>query len=317
EHPTRRTIVVILCIFYALLLASAQGYRVGRMAGHKAKTTKVSDVLVFVQGFICTAFLFAIVICTNGLGLSSQAQCHAAIIVCIVMYGTAKSAIALFLLERVHIVRSAFIERLRDPIWVTGAVVTIAGYTGIMGFEFIRPMANLSLDDGKCRIGIQPNASIAILGFDTGLNVALTGIFIWLLQPAFASHVHWPSMHTHRSMKERKTSSVSYLFRWKYHLKRASSVTNVRIMLIRNIIGSVLLLVNTIINNVLYLSWDFANMSHVCQMTCLTEVVLGMFITQWLTMRSALEGGGLDRNPSNRHVSNSSISDRNSPRSRR
>jgi len=59
------------------------------MTGRKVGI-RLSDVLVFFQGFVCAAFLFAVGINTSGLGLSSDAQCYAAIRVCIAMYGVAK-----------------------------------------------------------------------------------------------------------------------------------------------------------------------------------------------------------------------------------
>ena len=62
------------------------------MTGHKTGV-KFSDILVFAQGFISTAFVFAVGINSAGLGLSTDAQCYAAIRVCIAMYGAAKIAL--------------------------------------------------------------------------------------------------------------------------------------------------------------------------------------------------------------------------------
>jgi hypothetical protein len=62
------------------------------MVGCKT-SRKLSDILVFIQGFLCITFLLAVGVCTSGLGLSSDGQCYAAIRVCIAMYGTAKMAL--------------------------------------------------------------------------------------------------------------------------------------------------------------------------------------------------------------------------------
>lgn len=59
------------------------------MAGQKTNA-KFSDILVFAQGFVSTAFVFAVGINSAGLGLFTDAQCYAAIRVCIAMYGIAK-----------------------------------------------------------------------------------------------------------------------------------------------------------------------------------------------------------------------------------
>jgi hypothetical protein len=52
--------------------------------------TKVSDVLVFMQGCITMAFIFAVGIFDAGLGLETDTQCAAVIRICIVLYALAK-----------------------------------------------------------------------------------------------------------------------------------------------------------------------------------------------------------------------------------
>lgn len=59
------------------------------MAGKKLKT-RVADILVFTQGFVCTVFVFAVGIDAAGLGLLTDGQCRAAIRFCIALYATAK-----------------------------------------------------------------------------------------------------------------------------------------------------------------------------------------------------------------------------------
>jgi len=62
------------------------------MADHMS-TARITDVLVFAQGFVSTAFVFAVGINSAGLGLATDAQCYVAIRVCIAMYGAAKIAL--------------------------------------------------------------------------------------------------------------------------------------------------------------------------------------------------------------------------------
>lgn len=285
EHPDHRITVVVLCIFYASILAFAQGYRAARVVGRKA-TTRLSDTLVFIQGSICIAFLFAVAIGSSGLGLATQGQCYAIIRICIVMYATAKLALTLFLLERVRIMRAPFVERSQDTLWIIGAITTICGYMIIMGLELIAPEAKNSRTDGTCKIGIQPHAAMAMLVLDTVLNVTLTGIFVWQLRPAIMSLPH----HRLSSYRPEKSLSITRILEWKRSgyggAGRSTSENNLRLMLIRNIIGSILLLMNTIANNAIFLTWPYARMSHACLLMCLTDIVLGMLITHWLSMRS-------------------------------
>jgi alanine racemase len=62
------------------------------MSGQKT-SARFSDMLVYTQGFVSTAFVFAVGINNAGLGLSTDQQCFNAIRVCIAMYGAAKTAL--------------------------------------------------------------------------------------------------------------------------------------------------------------------------------------------------------------------------------
>jgi hypothetical protein len=181
----------------------------------------------------------------------------------------------LFLLERVRVVRAPFVERKRDAIWIIGATVTVCGYSSIMGFEFVAPEADLSRVDGECRIGIQPSGAIAMMVLDTVLNVVLTSIFVWQLRPAISSFLIRQSNCMQGTSEQQKRSSTTRLFQWEqqglWSARRSTSENNLRIMVIRNIIGSTLILVNTIVNNAIFLTWAFARMSHACLLMCLTD----------------------------------------------
>jgi hypothetical protein len=181
---------------------------------------------------------------------------------------------ALFLLERVRIVRAPFLERSRDYVWITGTVMTICGYAGILAFEFEAPMAALSLETGICRIGIQPAAAETLVVFDTALNITLTGIFIWQLRMSFGSPINRSPSNTHNTVQQPR-KSICRLPTWEKHglgsTGRSSSENNLRLMLMRNVIGCVLLMVNTIVNQATFLTRSFATMAHACLLMCLTD----------------------------------------------
>lgn len=179
---------------------------------------------------------------------------------------------ALFLLERVRIVRAPFVKRTRDPIWIVGGIATICGYTAVMGVEYVAPEAELSRIDGICRIGIQPEAAIAMIALDTSVNVILTGIFIWQLRPAAVSLVRHPG---HVTTRARRTSSLSWMLKREENglssTGRSLSEKNLNAMLVRNVVASILLLLNTVIPNIIFLTWPAARMSHACLLLCLTD----------------------------------------------
>ena len=189
----------------------------------------------------------------------------------------------LFLLERVYIVRAPFVKRIRDPVWITGAIITFAGYFGVMGYQYINPKSRLSREDGVCRIGIQSEAASAFMVLDLMTTVVLTVIFVWHLRRTSTS-----LQLAHASRQGKRMSSVrQFISHGKKDVERnyytSGSRRNVRHMLIRNVIGSVLLLVSTIVNKTIFLTWDFAKMGHTCLLMCLSD---GMFTCR-ITAQSA------------------------------
>ncbi|KAI4953694.1 hypothetical protein J4E91_002542 [Alternaria rosae] len=204
------------------------------------------------------------------------------------MYSADKIALYLFLLERVHIVRAPFVDRTRDMLYVFGGIFVTGGFLAIMGWQFVSPMAILNHQTGECRIGIERPATIAIIVLDILMNTVLTGIFVWQLRPALGSSA--PRIFSLASDTDGTPSgsSVQRLRHWMKGTRQAVSTrNNLRVMLVRNVVGSGFMLFVTLCNNSLFLAWDFAKMSHACLLMCLADICLGMLVTQWLTMRSA------------------------------
>jgi hypothetical protein len=181
---------------------------------------------------------------------------------------------ALFLLERVRIVRAPFLPRSRDYVWIVGTIMTICGYGGILAFEYNAPRAALSLETGICTIGIQPGAAETLVVFDTALNITLTGVFVWQLRSSFGSLLNRIPSNSHNTVRQQKRSGCR-LPDWEKHglgsTGRSPSENNLRLMLMRNVIGCILLSINTIVNQATFLTRDFATMAHACLLMCLTD----------------------------------------------
>lgn len=188
----------------------------------------------------------------------------------------------LFLLERVHIVRAPFVDRTRDRLYVIGAILTTGGFFAIMAWQFVNPFSELNHQTGICRIGIEPQAAMAVIVLDILINTVLTGIFVWQLRPALGSAA--PKMRSLASNTTCvETDSPSHGFRqWMgktRHSMRTSSRSDLRVMLVRNVVGSGFMLMVTVCNNSLFLSWAFAKMSHACLLMCLTDSKFAHFST--------------------------------------
>lgn len=89
----------------------------------------------------------------------------------------------IFLVERAHALRAPYLRRAHDWIWLARMIVVASGFGTITVFAFIYPLTDLSTTDGKCRIGLPLKVSIPLLSLDATINLALTGVFIYLLQP--------------------------------------------------------------------------------------------------------------------------------------
>jgi hypothetical protein len=94
----------------------------------------------------------------------------------------------IFLLERARIVRSPFMPRLKDYLWLPGIIIIVGGFGTIAIIGYTSPIAELSALDGRCRIGLPMKVSFPLLSFDVCVNFLLTGVFLWLLRPVLNFH---------------------------------------------------------------------------------------------------------------------------------
>lgn len=74
-------------------------------------------------------------------------------------------------------------RRGRDWLWVVGTLTIAAGFGTIAAAGFVWPTAEISLVDGRCRIGLPRYVTIPLMTFDIVINVCLTLTFVYLLSP--------------------------------------------------------------------------------------------------------------------------------------
>jgi hypothetical protein len=94
----------------------------------------------------------------------------------------------IFILERARIVRSPFMPRLKDYLWLSGIIIMVGGFGTIAIIGYTSPIVELSGLDGRCRIGPPTKVSLPLLSFDVGVNCLITGVFLWLLRPVLSFH---------------------------------------------------------------------------------------------------------------------------------
>ena len=214
----------------------------------------------------------------------------------------------LFFNERIHVLRSPFMSRLHDPIWILGMITIVVGFGGVQAYASVAPTAVFDSSTGYCAIGIEADAAICVIVFDFVIGAVMTGVFVKIL---------WPAVRSSKAQSLKSSCNVGTPQpRWSRGAKRegnadedcscaktasrSSSHRQFKAMLWRNVLGSATVLANTIINNVIFLTWKHSHKSEVCLLTCMTDskqnicslkndtdqnsVVWGMLVTSWLTM---------------------------------
>jgi hypothetical protein len=139
-------------------------------------------------------------------------------------------------------------------------IMIFGGFMTMTACEFISPRAFLSHVDGSCTIGIHPTYATAVIAVDTFFNFLLMAMFILQFRPVDGFAAYKPVMRKVTRETDNRTSST-----------RASLHRNLRRMLVKNVVGSIFMLIATAVNNILFITQKFANESHACQLLCLSD----------------------------------------------
>lgn len=102
-------------------------------------------------------------------------------------YVVDKVIIYLFLVERIHVVRSRRHPRLTDYRYMTNLAIVILGFGSIAILSFVFPVAEFS--DNKCRIGLPFKITLPLLVYDITINLYLTSYFLYFVRPGIIGDV--------------------------------------------------------------------------------------------------------------------------------
>lgn len=94
----------------------------------------------------------------------------------------------LILVERLHALRAPYMSRSRDWLWVSSNLIILVSFGVIAIVGFLRPIAYIAPEDGRCRIGLQRYVAVPLLSVDALVNILLTFIFVHLLGPLINSN---------------------------------------------------------------------------------------------------------------------------------
>lgn len=129
-------------------------------------------------------FIIAVATLRFGYQIGSNKACLASLVLCLVFYVVDKVLLYLFLIERIHIVRSRRYTRLTDNRYVGNIAMLVLGFGSIAVLSFMFPVAELS--DGRCRIGLPFKITLPLLIYDVSINLYLTGHFLHFSRPGIA-----------------------------------------------------------------------------------------------------------------------------------
>ncbi|KAF2747746.1 hypothetical protein M011DRAFT_38172 [Sporormia fimetaria CBS 119925] len=234
EDSGSRTGFTILSIVCLSVLTGTLGYRARQIGRQHIRKMNLTSFLVFTCYALAISFVTSAAVVESSLGLSSPSVCHTAILICLVFYIGAKVAMYLFLVERAHAMRAPFVRRI--------------GSIAICGFRW--PISEVSLQDGRCRIGLPLKITIPLLTSDVLINLALTAIFVYLLRPLLRFSNFWNAANSSGCLSKirRANHNSSRQQSLDVYTVNESLQKSIEGLLWRTLIGSLLVMLPTVGN---------------------------------------------------------------------
>jgi uncharacterized membrane protein (DUF485 family) len=251
-------------------------------------------VLVFLLYLFAIAFVASTTVLESGLDLSSTSSCKAAIYICIVFYVGSKVLVQTFLSERLHVIQSRLRRRRQDWLWLVSIAIIVLGFGTIALVAFLDPIAEVNIEDRKCRIGVPVKVTIPLIAYDIVLNVVLTAIFVMLLRPLLAfredTTVIVESLHAEQdntatkemmnqatdsassapsseSIAELTTFAVPVMLRY----INESNIRALKLLVYKSLGGAIAMLIPTVVNLGLLYRWKGEEQGWLCFTLCTVD----------------------------------------------
>ncbi|KAK0706839.1 hypothetical protein B0T26DRAFT_655751, partial [Lasiosphaeria miniovina] len=254
QEPLSGMVVSVVLVMISLVIISS--FLTQRFLAVKAWTR-----LPFVQWLVFAIysdsflFVFATAILQFAFGVDhSISVCESAILLCLACYVTTK-LIYLFLVEKVHIIRSSSQRpRLHSKLYIFNAFGMIGVYCIVVVINFIYRITRV--ENGQCIIGMKKLAMIPLIAFDLLVNVYLTILFLIPLS----------KLYSFRNFQQTRGS------------RRLKTVA------MRTFVGSICTLTSSIANLSVLMALD-GEPGWVCLMCCNSDILFSAVVIQWVTSR--------------------------------
>lgn len=149
-------------------------------------------------------------------------------------------------------------------------MVVTAAFGGMALWCIATPHAGVNVHDGHCRIGSDMIPSYTTFSADIVINIALTGVFVWLILPVLKNQTRGPTAVMNDQPSARNPFVLrEVLSRGAERDDRLS--LSVKKMLRRNIIGSALTFVAGAVNLVIYFVDATSQIAYICYTLCIVD----------------------------------------------
>jgi hypothetical protein len=157
-------------------------------------------------------------------------------------------------------------------------VMVIASFLGVAINAYLKPIIEMQAD-GRCHMGIPGGASIPFMAVDIGVDAALTGVFFYLLRPVIKLY----GLNTISGVFGKDTAKDPHTLQAR---KETAVQRNIRILLWKSLIGSMLIMLPTIANMVQFYITGGRELALVCLALCVADVSWDAVVIHWLTFGS-------------------------------
>jgi len=174
-------------------------------------------------------------------------------------------------------------RRTSDPIYLLGLLLIFLGLGTIATLALLNPIAALSPTDHICRIGLPAPALIALLTYDTTLNLALT-----------ATYIHLTNSLT-RNLTFSAIVRVAFAalpFRTYGPLTTQASM--LQLMMAKSVLAALALVGVTGVNLAVLIEVRGHEQGWLCLTVCCVDVAWSVVVIHWLTSNPLVDYGDGD-----------------------
>ncbi|KNG51420.1 hypothetical protein DDE82_000738 [Stemphylium lycopersici] len=253
----------------------------GELPRDRSIFTIISMICMMVLSLLLV-LLFIIIsdVLVAGQGLYTHTLCVVGTWICLMFYTGIKAVIYVFLVERIHVVRAPFMNRKNDKIYLACMTMIVVMYGAVAINSYVNHVTEMKGEDGRCHFGIRGIVSIPFTVVNFFTDAVLTTVFFYLLQPV----VQKPGTSTIAAMIGKKSGDTASTA---HGGADSPARKNIRILLWKSIIGSLLIEIPTAANMIQFVITKGEELGMICLTICLVDVCWDALVIHWLTFSAS------------------------------